>query len=301
MFERFTDRARKVMQLANQEARCRNHEYIGTEHMLLGLVKEGAGVAANVLRNLDIDLPKIYAEVTMIVPRGPAQVLGCWGGRLPQTPRAKKVIEYAIEEARRLGHHYVGTEHLLLGLLREEEGVGAQVLMNLGLKLEDVREEVLNLLGENLGKDPFLLARQPVPPAEAAPGSRVVDCPARPVRKEPPQVPGAPGLAGAQELRLQALESQLRNARVVLGVLVGTLVGGLLGGERGVVIGLALGTLLGLVGGRVLGAAVGGLPGALLAATYLHGEGWAPVGFFVGAVLGAFVGDLGRPPRPRRG
>jgi len=146
MFERFTDRARKVMQLANQEAQRFNHEYIGTEHILLGLVKEGSGVAANVLKNLDIDLRKVRTEVEKLVQAGPEMVTI---GKLPQTPRAKKVIDYSIEEARNLNHNYVGTEHLLLGLLREQEGVAAQVLMNLGLKLEDVREEVLNLLGHN--------------------------------------------------------------------------------------------------------------------------------------------------------
>src|ERR1700685_4204043 len=144
MYERFTDRARKVMQLANQEAQRFNHEYIGTEHILLGLVKEGSGVAANVLKNLDIDLRRIRLEVEKIVQSGPDMVTM---GKLPQTPRAKKVIEYSIEEARTLNHNYVGTEHLLLGLLREHDGVAAQVLMNLNLKLEEVREEVLNLLG----------------------------------------------------------------------------------------------------------------------------------------------------------
>ena len=147
MYERFTDRARKVMQLANQEAQRFNHEYIGTEHILLGLVKEGSGVAANVLKNLEVDLRKIRLEVEKIVQSGPDMVTM---GKLPQTPRAKKVVEYAMEEARNLNHNYVGTEHLLLGLIREQEGVAAQVLMNLGLKLEDVREEVLNLLGHGV-------------------------------------------------------------------------------------------------------------------------------------------------------
>jgi len=147
MYERFTDRARKVMQLANQEAQRFNHEYIGTEHVLLGLIKEGSGVAANVLKNLDIDLRKIRMEVEKLVQSGPDMVTM---GKLPQTPRAKKVIEYSMEEARNLNHNYVGTEHILLGLLREQEGVAAQVLMNLGLKLEDVREEVLNLLGHGM-------------------------------------------------------------------------------------------------------------------------------------------------------
>ena len=162
MYERFTDRARKVMQLANQEAQRFNHEYIGTEHILLGLVKEGSGVAANVLKNLDIDLRKIRIEVEKIVQTGPGgeQVVL---GKLPHTPRAKKVIEYSVEEARNLNHNYVGSEHLLLGLLREGEGVAAQVLMNLGLKLEDVRGEVLNLLGHHLPQSSLV-----VPPEDSA-------------------------------------------------------------------------------------------------------------------------------------
>ena len=147
MYERFTDRARRVMQLANSEAQRFNHDYVGTEHLLLGLVKEGSGVASNVLKNLDVDLRKIRVEVEKIVQSGPDMVSM---GKLPQTPRAKKVLEYAFEEARNLNHNYVGTEHLLLGLLREQEGVAAQVLMNLNLKLEDVREEVLNLLGHGM-------------------------------------------------------------------------------------------------------------------------------------------------------
>ncbi|MBN2514174.1 MAG: ATP-dependent Clp protease ATP-binding subunit [Sedimentisphaerales bacterium] len=144
MFERFTDRARKVMALANQEAQRFNHEYIGTEHILLGLVKEGSGVGAQVLKNLDVDIKKLRLEIEKLVKSGPDMVTM---GKLPQTPRAKKVIEYAIEEARSLNHNYVGTEHILLGLLRETEGIAAQVIMSLGLKLEDVRQEVLNLLG----------------------------------------------------------------------------------------------------------------------------------------------------------
>src|SRR6478672_10104202 len=139
MYENFTDRARKVMQLANQEAHRFNHEYIGTEHILLGLVKEGSGVAANVLKNLDIDLRKIRLEVEKIVQSGPDMVTM---GKLPMTPRAKKVVEYAATESKDLGHNYVGTEHLLLGCLGESEGVAAQVLMNMGLKIEDARTEI---------------------------------------------------------------------------------------------------------------------------------------------------------------
>jgi len=142
---RFTDRARKVMQLANQEAQRFNHEYIGTEHLLLGLVAEGSGVAVHVLRNLDLDPDRIRREVEGIVQPGSGDDITM--SKLPQTPRAKKVIEYAIEEARNLNHNYVGTEHLLLGLLREQEGVAARILMNLGLNLDQVREEVLSLLG----------------------------------------------------------------------------------------------------------------------------------------------------------
>src|SRR5690348_8777963 len=145
MYERFTDRARKVMQLANQEAQRFNHEYIGTEHVLLGLIKEGSGVAANVLKNLDVDLRKIRLEVEKLVQSGPEMVTM---GKLPQTPRAKKVIEYSMEEAHILNHDYVGTEHILLGLLREQEGVAAQVLMNLGLVIEEVREVILSILGQ---------------------------------------------------------------------------------------------------------------------------------------------------------
>ncbi|TVQ59548.1 MAG: NDP-hexose 4-ketoreductase, partial [Phycisphaerales bacterium] len=167
MFERFTDRARKVMALANQEAQRFNHEYIGTEHILLGLVKEGSGVGANVLKNLDVDLRKVRLEVEKLVKSGPEMVTM---GKLPQTPRAKKVIEFAIEEARNLNHNYVGTEHLLLGLLREHDGVAAQVLMNLGLKLEEVREEVLNLLGAGMESDEVESAGKGEPGGLSGPG-----------------------------------------------------------------------------------------------------------------------------------
>jgi len=160
MFERFTDRARKVMALANQEAQRFNHEYIGTEHILLGLVKEGSGVGATVLKNLDVDIKKLRFGVEKLVKSGPDMVTM---GKLPQTPRAKKVIEYAIEEARSLNHNYVGTEHILLGLLRESEGIAAQVLMDLGLKLEDVRQEVLNLLGAGVDDGPAALGMKMTP------------------------------------------------------------------------------------------------------------------------------------------
>ncbi len=144
MFDRFTDRAKKVMSFARQEAMKFNHEYIGTEHILLGLVQEGSGVAANVLKNMTVDLEKIRHEVEKIVKTGPSMVTM---GQLPFTPRAKKVLELSMEEASQLSHNYIGTEHLLLGLIRENEGIAAQVLMNLGVKLDEVREEVLEFLG----------------------------------------------------------------------------------------------------------------------------------------------------------
>src|SRR5262245_45411490 len=144
MFDRFTDRARKVMGLAKAEAQRLNHEYIGTEHILLGLVQEGSGVAANVLKNMNIDLKRIRAEIEKIVKGNPTLVTQ---GNLPFTPRAKKVLELAMEEASNLGHNYIGTEHLLLGLIKENEGIAARVLLNLGVKLEEVREEILEFLG----------------------------------------------------------------------------------------------------------------------------------------------------------
>ena len=143
-FDRFTDSARKVLAYARQEAQRFNHEYIGTEHLLLGLVREGTGVAANVLHNLDVDIKKIRLEVEKMVQSGPELVTK---GQLPFTPRAKKVLELSFEEARNLGQNYIGTEHILLGLLREQDGVAAHVLTNLGLSLEDVRSEVLNIIG----------------------------------------------------------------------------------------------------------------------------------------------------------
>ncbi|MHC4923069.1 MAG: ATP-dependent Clp protease ATP-binding subunit [Planctomycetota bacterium] len=144
MFDRFTERARKVMTLARQEAQKLNNDYIGTEHILLGLVQEGSGVAAQVLKNLDVDLRKVRAEVERLVEQGTSAISG---SQLPFTPRAKRVLELALEEAQNLGHNYIGTEHLLLGLIRESDGPAAHVLQNLGVKPEEVREEVVELLG----------------------------------------------------------------------------------------------------------------------------------------------------------
>ena len=144
MFNRFTERARKVIILAKEEARRFNHDYIGTEHILLGLIREGEGVAATVLEKMGMDLQTIRLEVEKVVQPGPTtQILG----DIPFTPRAKKALELAAEEARALGHNYIGTEHILLGLIREGESVASQVLLNLGLDLDRVRNEVLQVLG----------------------------------------------------------------------------------------------------------------------------------------------------------
>jgi len=151
MFNRFTERARKVILLAKEEAKRFNHDYMGTEHILLGLIKEGEGVAAAVLQNLGLSPEAIRMEVEKLVQPGPTTLVS---GDIPFTPKAKKVIELAMDEARNLGHNYIGTEHLLLGLIREGEGVAAQVLQNLGLDLDKVRSEVMNLLGSGMPGQP---------------------------------------------------------------------------------------------------------------------------------------------------
>ncbi|MBI2849250.1 MAG: ATP-dependent Clp protease ATP-binding subunit [Chloroflexi bacterium] len=144
-FDRFTERARKVLTLAQEEAQRFNHNYIGTEHILLGLVREGEGVAAKVLANLGVELNKVRSAVEFIIGRGDRVVLG----EIGLTPRAKKVIELAVDEARRLSHHYIGTEHLLLGLVREGEGIAAGVLESLGVNLERVRAETIRVLSQS--------------------------------------------------------------------------------------------------------------------------------------------------------
>ena len=143
MFERFTDRARRVVVLSQEEARLLNHNYIGTEHILLGLVHEGDGVAAKALERLDISLTAVRTQVEEIIGRGGQAP----SGHIPFTPRAKKVLENALREALQLGHNYIGTEHILLGLIREGEGVAAQVLEHLGADLGRVRQQVIELLG----------------------------------------------------------------------------------------------------------------------------------------------------------
>jgi len=147
MFNRFTERARKVILLAKEEAKRFNHDYIGTEHILLGLIREGEGVAAAVLASMGLSPDKIRNEVEKFVQPGPSTVIS---GDIPFTPRAKRVIELAMDEARNLGHNYIGTEHLLLGLIREGEGVASQVLISMGLDLDKVRMEIMSLLGSSI-------------------------------------------------------------------------------------------------------------------------------------------------------
>ncbi len=149
MFERFTDRARRVVVLAQEEARMLEHNYIGTEHLLLGLIHEGEGVAAKALRALDVDLDTLRREVEALVGRGqqPQQ------GHIPFTPQAKKTLELALRESVQLGHDYIGTEHLLLGLVREGEGPAAQVLEQRGIELNTVRQEVIRQLHGYQGRE----------------------------------------------------------------------------------------------------------------------------------------------------
>ena len=142
LFERFTDRARRVVVLAQEEARLLNHNYIGTEHILLGLIHEGEGVAAKALESLGISLQAVRDQVEEIIGQGGSSP----SGHIPFTPRAKKVLELSLREALQLGHNYIGTEHILLGLIREGEGVAAQVLTKLGADLSRVRQQVIQLL-----------------------------------------------------------------------------------------------------------------------------------------------------------
>src|SRR3954451_7984351 len=166
MFERFTDRARRVVVLAQEEARMLNHNYIGTEHILLGLIHEGEGVAAKALESLNISLDAVRQQVEEIIGQGQAAPTG----HIPFTPRAKKVLELSLREALQLGHNYIGTEHILLGLIRDGEGVAAQVLQKLGADLNKVRQQVIQLLSGYQGKE----TQSAGTAAEPAPSSSLV-------------------------------------------------------------------------------------------------------------------------------
>src|SRR3978361_690690 len=166
MFERFTDRARRVVVLAQEEARMLNHNYIGTEHILLGLIHEGEGGAAKALESLGISLEAVRQQVEEIIGQGQQAP----SGHIPFTPRAKKVLELSLREALQLGHNYIGTEHILLGLIREGEGVAAQVLVKLGADLNRVRQQVIQLLSGYQGKEPAAAGG----PAEGTPSTSLV-------------------------------------------------------------------------------------------------------------------------------
>ena len=167
MFERFTDRARRVVVLAQEDARLLKHNYIGTEHILLGLIHEGDGVAAKALESLGISLEAVRAEVQEIIGTGESEP----SGQIPFTPRAKKVLELSLREALQLGHNYIGTEHILLGLIREGEGVAAQVLAKLGADQSRVRREVLRLLSASRTDEPIVITA-----AESDPQPRCPRC-----------------------------------------------------------------------------------------------------------------------------
>ena len=174
MFERFTDRARRVAVLAQEEARMLHHDHIGTEHILLGLLREGDGVAAQALESLGISLEAVRQHVGEITGQGQQAP----SGHIPFTPRAKKVLELSLREALQLGHNYIGTEHILLGLLREGDGVAAQVLVKLGADPGRIRQQVIQLLAGSGGKEPAAAGA----PSGTAPSASAR---ARPVRPEP--------------------------------------------------------------------------------------------------------------------
>ena len=180
MFDKFTDRSKKVMSFARVEAARFDHEYLGTEHILLGLAMETSGVAAAVLRDSGIEIGQLQADVAKLVKRGS----GTPPGQIPFTPRAKRVLEMAFEEAQAVGHGYIGTEHLLLGLIRENEGIAAQVLMNAGARLDDMRGRILEFLGIAPVRDPKVEAVEAVVVATAE-LQRRVDALAALCRAEP--------------------------------------------------------------------------------------------------------------------
>ncbi|MEJ5913905.1 ATP-dependent Clp protease ATP-binding subunit [Pseudokineococcus sp. 1T1Z-3] len=212
MFERFTDRARRVVVLAQEEARMLNHNYIGTEHILLGLIHEGEGVAAKALESLGISLDSVREQVQEIIGQGQQAP----SGHIPFTPRAKKVLELSLREALQLGHNYIGTEHILLGLIREGEGVAAQVLVKLGADLNRVRQQVLQLLSGYQGKEPAAAGG----PAEGTPsGSLVLDQFGRNLTQAAREGKLDPVIGRATEIErvMQVLSRRTKNNPVLIG------------------------------------------------------------------------------------
>ncbi len=215
MFERFTDRARRVVVLAQEEARMLNHNYIGTEHILLGLIHEGEGVAAKALESLGISLEGVRAQVEEIIGQGQQAP----SGHIPFTPRAKKVLELSLREALQLGHNYIGTEHILLGLIREGEGVAAQVLVKLGADLNRVRQQVIQLLSGYQGKEPAA-AGPGTGPQEGTPSSSLVlDQFGRNLTKDAREGKLDPVIGREKEIErvMQVLSRRTKNNPVLIG------------------------------------------------------------------------------------
>src|SRR5690349_18275042 len=218
MFERFTDRARRVVVLAQEEARMLSHNYIGTEHILLGLIHEGEGVAAKALESLDISLEAVRAQVEEIIGQGQQAP----SGHIPFTPRAKKVLELSLREALQLGHSYIGTEHILLGLIREGEGVAAQVLQKLGADLNRVRQQVIQLLSGFQGKEAAgagAVSGQGAAAAEAPSSSLVLDQFGRNLTQDAREGKLDPVIGRAQEIErvMQILSRRTKNNPVLIG------------------------------------------------------------------------------------
>jgi ATP-dependent Clp protease ATP-binding subunit ClpC len=200
MFERFTDRARLVVVLAQEEARELGHDYIGTEHLLLGLIRDGEGVAAQALDALGIRLDAARREIREIVGQGEKSTLP---SHIPFTPRAKKVLELSLREALQLGHNYIGTEHILLGLIREGDGVAVQVLVKLGADLNRVRQEVIQILHHGD------LEPQAYPPGEGAPGTEQASVPRGTTRVASAAHPGSPVRVVGSRLQLESLNVRI--------------------------------------------------------------------------------------------
>ncbi|HEX9236050.1 MAG TPA: ATP-dependent Clp protease ATP-binding subunit [Actinomycetota bacterium] len=209
MFERFTDRARRVVVLAQEEARMLNHNYIGTEHILLGLIHEGEGVAAKALESMGISLEAVRSQVEDIIGQGQAAPTG----HIPFTPRAKKVLELSLREALQLGHNYIGTEHILLGLIREGEGVAAQVLQKLGADLNRVRQQVIQLLSGYTGKG------EPQSGEQAPQGSMVLDQFGRNLTQQAREAKLDPVIGREKEIErvMQVLSRRTKNNPVLIG------------------------------------------------------------------------------------
>ncbi|NQD90394.1 AAA family ATPase, partial [Paenarthrobacter sp. CM16] len=215
MFERFTDRARRVVVLAQEEARMLNHNYIGTEHILLGLIHEGEGVAAKALESLSISLDGVREQVQEIIGQGQQAP----SGHIPFTPRAKKVLELSLREALQLGHNYIGTEHILLGLIREGEGVAAQVLVKLGADLNRVRQQVIQLLSGYQGKETAGSGSGQGQPEGTPAGSVVLDQFGRNLTQAARENKLDPVIGREQEMErvMQVLSRRTKNNPVLIG------------------------------------------------------------------------------------